>query len=69
MERLGYGTGAWIGGVLAEHAGYSVTGMLGFSGCMLRLAVGFPSLFRALEGQNSVGRGDSRLNVQGFRCE
>jgi predicted MFS family arabinose efflux permease len=51
MERLGYGTGAWIGGVLAEHAGYSVTGLLGFSGCMLGLAVGFPSLFRALGGQ------------------
>ncbi len=49
MERLGYGTGAWIGGVLAEHAGYSVTGVLGFAGCALGLAVGFPSLFRALE--------------------
>ncbi len=51
MERLGYGTGAWIGGVLAEHAGYSVTGALGFAGCVLGLAVGFPSLFRALDRQ------------------
>jgi predicted MFS family arabinose efflux permease len=49
MERLGYGIGAWIGGVLAEHAGYSVTGLLGFAGCALGLAVGFPSLFRALD--------------------
>jgi len=49
MERLGYGTGAWIGGVLAEHAGYSVTGVIGFAGCVLGLVVGFPSLFRALE--------------------
>jgi predicted MFS family arabinose efflux permease len=49
MERLGYGVGAWIGGVLAEHAGYSVTGLLGFVGCALGLAVGFPSLFRALD--------------------
>jgi predicted MFS family arabinose efflux permease len=48
MERLGYGAGAWLGGVLAEHAGYSVTGLLGFAGCMLGLTLGFPSLFRAL---------------------
>jgi predicted MFS family arabinose efflux permease len=53
MERLGYGTGAWIGGVLAEHAGYSVTGTLGFVGCALGLVVGFPSLFRALDGRHS----------------
>ncbi|MEP6884665.1 MAG: hypothetical protein ABJC66_07950 [Gammaproteobacteria bacterium] len=53
MERLGYGAGAWIGGVLAEHAGYSVTGLLGFVGCVLGQVVGFPSLFRALEKRTS----------------
>jgi predicted MFS family arabinose efflux permease len=47
------GTGAWIGGVLAEHAGYWVTGLLGFAGCALGLLVGFPSLIRALEERSS----------------
>ncbi len=49
LDRLGYGSGAWIGGLLAEHAGYSVTGILGCAGCGLGLALGFPSLFRALD--------------------
>jgi hypothetical protein len=44
-----------MGGVLAEHAGYSVTGALGFAGCMLGLVVGFPSLFRALADDRSLG--------------
>jgi len=48
MERLGYGVGAWLGGVLAEHAGYAATGALGFAGCILGLVIGYPSLFRAL---------------------
>lgn len=51
MERLGYGAGAYIGGLLAEHAGYSVTGILGFCGCVLGCLIGFPSLFRALDGR------------------
>jgi predicted MFS family arabinose efflux permease len=53
LDRLGYGTGAWIGGLLAEHAGYSVTGLVGFAGCALGLVVGFPSLIRALEERGS----------------
>ncbi len=53
MERLGYGAGAFMGGLLAEHAGYSVTGILGFSGCVLGYLVGFPSLFRALDGRGA----------------
>jgi len=48
LERLGYALGAAAGGVLAEHASYSSTGILGFAGCALGLAFGFPSLFRAL---------------------
>jgi len=49
LERLGYGLGAGMGGILAEHATYSSTGVLGFLGCTLGLALGFPSLFRALK--------------------
>jgi predicted MFS family arabinose efflux permease len=49
LERLGYGSGAWIGGILAEHHGYSVTGLLGFAGCLIGMAAGFPSLFKAIE--------------------
>jgi len=56
LERLGYGLGAGMGGILAEHATYSSTGVLGFLGCTLGLALGFPSLFRALKmrGNESV---------------
>lgn len=49
LERLGYGVGAGIGGMLAEHTTYSMTGVLGFTGCLLGIALGFPSLFRALK--------------------
>jgi MFS family permease len=49
LERLGYGVGAGVGGILAEHATYSSTGVLGFCGCVLGLALGCPSLFRALK--------------------
>jgi predicted MFS family arabinose efflux permease len=49
VERLGYGVGAGVGGILAEHATYSSTGVLGFLGCALGLALGFPSLFRVLK--------------------
>lgn len=48
LERLGYGAGAWVGGVMAEHFSYASTGMLGFVGCMAGLALGLPSVFRAL---------------------
>jgi predicted MFS family arabinose efflux permease len=48
MERLSYGSGVWIGGLLAEYVSYSTIGLLGFAGCMLGLVFGFPSLFRAL---------------------
>lgn len=54
MERLGYALGAAAGGVLADHATYSSTGVLGFVGCMLGLALGFPSLFRALRHHDQV---------------
>lgn len=47
------GAGAYIGGLLAEHAGYSVTGILGFSGCVLGYLIGFPSLLRALDGRGA----------------
>lgn len=53
VERLGYGLGAFIGGMLADVTGYSGTGILGFGGCVLGLAIGFPSLFRALEATGS----------------
>ncbi len=49
LERLAYGAGAWIGGILAEHIGYSITGALGFVGCFLGIVVGFPSLFKAID--------------------
>jgi hypothetical protein len=48
LERLGYGVGSGVGGILAAHAGYSATGYLGCAGCLLGLLVGFPSLFRSL---------------------
>ena len=48
VERLGYGVGAWCGGVIADHFGYASIGLLGVVACLLGLLVGFPSLFRAL---------------------
>jgi MFS transporter, DHA1 family, inner membrane transport protein len=51
LERLGYALGAGTGGVLAEHATYSATGILGFGGCVLGLVAGCPSLFRALQAK------------------
>jgi predicted MFS family arabinose efflux permease len=53
MERLSYSVGVWIGGLLAEYLSYSTIGLLGFSGCMLGLVFGFPSLFRALYRRNA----------------
>lgn len=51
LERLGYALGAGVGGLLAEHATYSSTGVLGFCACLLGPAVGFPSLLRALKAK------------------
>jgi MFS family permease len=53
FERLGYALGAGAGGVLAEHAGYSATGVLGLTGCLLGLFLGTPSLFRALQAKRN----------------
>jgi hypothetical protein len=53
FERLGYALGAGAGGVLADHAGYSATGVLGFAGCMLGLFLGTPSLLRALQAKRN----------------
>jgi hypothetical protein len=54
LERLSYSLGVWIGGLLAESFGYSITGILGFAGCIFALVTGFPSLFRALSRPVSV---------------
>jgi hypothetical protein len=54
LERLGYGVGSGIGGILAEHAGYAATGYLGCAGCLLGLLVGFPSLFRSLPAARPI---------------
>ncbi|MDB6090723.1 MAG: major facilitator superfamily 1, partial [Gammaproteobacteria bacterium] len=51
LERLSYSVGVWIGGFLAQYFGYSMIGILGFTGCMAGLVFGFPSLFRALQRQ------------------
>lgn len=52
LERMGYATGAWIGGIAAERISYSATGILACGLCFLGVAVGYPSLFRALKSQN-----------------
>jgi predicted MFS family arabinose efflux permease len=52
--RLGYALGAGLGGVLAEHTTYSATGMLGFIGCAVGMALGFPSLFKVLRKLGSA---------------
>jgi predicted MFS family arabinose efflux permease len=54
LERLGYGMGVWLGGALAEHTGYAAIGALGFAGCVLALAVAFPSLFRVLKHRDAA---------------
>ena len=53
VERLGYGVGAWAGGVVAQHFGYSSIGAMGVVACLLGLFVGFPSLFKVLEQTSS----------------
>ncbi len=53
VERLGYGVGAWAGGVVAQHFGYSSIGAMGVVACLLGLFVGFPSLFNVLEQTSS----------------
>jgi hypothetical protein len=47
LERLGYASGVWMAGVLAERVSYSATGVLGFAGCVVA-GLGLPSVFRAL---------------------
>lgn len=48
LEKLGVGVGVFAAGQLAQHVAYSATGLLGFGCCLLGIAVGFPSVFRAL---------------------
>lgn len=55
LERLGYALGAAVGGLAADHLSYSSTGALGFLGCAIALAVGFPSLFAALRRRDPSG--------------
>lgn len=54
LERLGYGLGAALGGVVAERFSYSATGVLGFVGCILGLAIGIPSVLRALNEKSET---------------
>jgi predicted MFS family arabinose efflux permease len=61
IERLSYGAGAWFGGAIVEHAGYSASGLIGFVGCSLGVAFGCPFVFRAVRlrsketGQRRIG--------------
>lgn len=48
IERLSYGAGAWLGGTIVEHAGYSAGGLIGFVGCSLGVVLGAPFVFRAV---------------------
>jgi predicted MFS family arabinose efflux permease len=48
-ERLGYATGAWAGGELAQHTSFPTIGVFGFAVCIAGVIVGFPSLCRALD--------------------
>ena len=56
-ERFGYGLGAWIGGMLAQHVSYTSTGTFGCAVCLAGIIVGYPTLFRALKGRGSTGIG------------
>jgi predicted MFS family arabinose efflux permease len=47
-ERLGYASGAWIGGLLAQHVSYASTGTFGCAACLAGIIIGYPTLFRAL---------------------
>jgi len=53
-ERFGYGIGGWIGGLLAQHVSYASTGTFGCAACLVGLAVGYPTLFRALDRSRSA---------------
>jgi hypothetical protein len=48
LEKMGVAVGVFAAGQLAQHASYSATGLLGLACCLVGLAVGFPSVFRAL---------------------
>jgi predicted MFS family arabinose efflux permease len=56
-ERLGYGIGAWIGGMLAQHVSYTSTGTFGCAVCVAGIIVGYPTLFRALSRRGSEAIG------------
>lgn len=52
LERMGYATGAWIGGIVAERSGYPAAGILACCLCFLGIAIGYPSLFGALKSRH-----------------
>jgi len=54
LEKLAVGVGTFLGGFVAEHSSYSATGAVGFSACVVGLALGYPSIFRALARQRSL---------------
>jgi predicted MFS family arabinose efflux permease len=54
-ERLGYGIGAWIGGLLAQYVSYEATGTFACAACLAGIIIGYPTLFRALASPAIVG--------------
>jgi hypothetical protein len=53
-ERLGYATGAWAGGELAQHTSFAAVGLFGCAVCVLGVVLGYPSLCRALDRRRAA---------------
>jgi predicted MFS family arabinose efflux permease len=60
-ERLGYGVGAWIGGMLAQHVSYTSTGTFGCATCVAGIIIGYPALFRALSRRGPAAIGVKQI--------
>lgn len=54
MDRMGYALGAPLGGLLVDHASFTVLGIVGFLMCVAPLPFALPVLFRALQRSAQV---------------
>ncbi|GAD08627.1 hypothetical protein GFGA_1c1479 [Gluconobacter frateurii NBRC 103465] len=63
MDRMGYALGAPLGGLIVDHASFTMLGIAGCVACVVSLPFGLPLLLREIRASGPEGRPASGLQA------
>ncbi|MFT8990347.1 MAG: hypothetical protein ABF959_08475 [Gluconobacter albidus] len=63
MDRMGYALGAPLGGLIVDHASFTMLGIAGCVACVVSLPFGLPVLLREIRASGTEGRPASGLQA------